>query len=68
MDISVIIYAIDLIFLSGPKVPLEGSVSRIFVSGFSFDLMHKKRDFFCHFFDFNFLHYIKLNLGPLSTF
>ena len=42
IDISVIIYAIDLnFFVSGPKVPLEGSVSQIFVLGFSFDFMQK---------------------------
>ena len=35
-------YAIDLKnFVSSPKVPLKGSVSQVFVLGFSFDFMPK---------------------------
>ena len=46
-------------FVSGPRLLLEGSVSQIFVLGLSFDF---------NLIDFNFLHYIKLNLGPKSKF
>ena len=46
-----------------PEVVLEGSMSQIFDIGPSFYYV-KNRVTFYHFFQFQFLHFIKFKLGP----
>ena len=61
------IYLIDLSFsVYILKVLLEGSVSQIFYLGPSFHFMAKNGQLFVFFMQNNFLHFIKLKLGPKS--